>query len=962
MADALVERERELAEIGALIDAARSRSGGLLVIDGPAGIGKTRLLEEACRAASAAGMEVLHARGVALEDQFAFGVVRQLFEGVLATASVGERRELLSGAAGLAGALLGFAAVGEASRPAADVSFATLHGLYWLCFNLAARTPLLIAIDDAHWADGPSSRFMSFAAARLAGLRVVLVLALRAGEHGAAAGVLEGIRNDPGARVLRPAELGEHACVRLIKDAFGRAPSEDFARACFEATGGNPFYLRALIDGLRSDRVSPDTQGAELVGRQVPDAVVRSLFLRLIRLPAAAGAVSRALAVLGTDSELRNVVALAELEPSQAARAADLLAGAGILAPGRPLRFRHPIIEGAIYAELPVSERSRMHMNAARLLAETGAATERAASHVFVSEPSGNPWSVGVLRAAAAAALARGAPDSALSYLERAEREGPDADVRAALVAERGSVEFVLGEPAMFDHLREAIVVTSEPGARGRIAQRLANALLFADRAREGVSVLERALDDVGDTDPMLARAIEAELLAMASQHLSTRAVHARHLSRVRALELGDSPSDRLLLANLALWNSTEGERAGAVRGLAERALADGQLLEEVTADSQVFYIAAAALFQCDALQLCRYWLDQALVDARTRGSLIGFALASCWRSEVCYRLGELADAEADARAAIQAAGGDAWVLAPAALAFLAQALLERGELTEADRVLTGSQIPFGRDQPMTSNWLPFARAQLQIARGDLRLAVENLLCCGEWLDAWGVRNPALLDWRTPAAFAFARLGELDRARDLSGELLAQTESLEQPRSHAIALRTAGLVIGGADGIDSLREAVAMIASTPARLEHARTLIDLGAALRRLNHRKDAREPLRQGTELAQRCGATLLAQRGQTELIATGARPRQLAVSGADALTPSERRVAQLAREGLSSPQIAQQLFVTVNTVETHLRHTYQKLSIHSRAELPAALASPSPSHPTTVAAAQQEEAAAGT
>lgn len=222
-------------------------------------------------------------------------------------------------------------------------------------------------------------------------------------------------------------------------------------------------------------------------------------------------------------------------------------------------------------------------------------------------------------------------------------------------------------------------------------------------------------------------------------------------------------------------------------------------------------------------------------------------------------------------------------------------------------------------------------------------------------MDAWGVRNPAMLDWRTLAALAFAALGELDRARELSDELLTQTESLEQPCARAIALRTSGLLSGGADGIDSLCEAAAMIASTPARLEHARTLIELGAALRRRNHRKDAREPLRDGAALAQRCGATVLAERGRVELRATGARPRRLAVSGLDALTPSERRIAELAASGLSNPAIAQHLFVTVNTVEGHLRHVYQKLSIGSRQQLPTALRAAAPVSPAAAGARQK-------
>jgi DNA-binding CsgD family transcriptional regulator len=170
--------------------------------------------------------------------------------------------------------------------------------------------------------------------------------------------------------------------------------------------------------------------------------------------------------------------------------------------------------------------------------------------------------------------------------------------------------------------------------------------------------------------------------------------------------------------------------------------------------------------------------------------------------------------------------------------------------------------------------------------------------------------------------------------------LQAETLPTSENFGLGIGLRAVAIIAGGGDGVDLLREAVLTLEGTPARLEHARALVDLGAALRRLNRRKDAREPLREGTELAQRCGATVLAQRGQAELIATGARPRQTALTGVEALTPSERRVARLAADGLSTPQIAQRLFVTVNTVESHLRHAYLKLDIHSRKQLPHALA----------------------
>ena len=941
-AGGLVEREGELAAIGGLVDAALAGSGRLLVVDGAAGVGKTRLLEEASRAAGEAGMDVVRARGVALEDRFAFGVVRQLFERVLAAASAAARAELLSGAAGLAGGLLGFAAPDERPRPPAEVSFAMLHGLYWLCFNLAARKPLFIVVDDAHWADAPSLRFVSFLATRLEGLRVVLALALRSGEYGGAAEVLDAIRDDAGARLFRLAQLSERACRRLVSDAYRRAPAREFSRACFEVTGGNPFYLRALVDGLRADGIWPDAESAEMVRGQVPDAVVRSLVLRLSRLPTAASALARAVVVLGADTELRHAAELARLEPRDAAKAADLLAGAGILAPGRPLRFVHPLVEAALHDELPAGERDLMHSEAARLLAASGAGAERAAAHLLVSEPSGDRSSVDVLRAAATDAQARGAPESAVSYLQRARQERSRDDIE--VLWELGDAQMLCHLPAAVEPLEKALAMTSDPNEHARIAHDLAWALSLANRFEDAVRVLEATLEELGDTDCTVEQTIEAALLSLAGLQLSTRPAHRQLLAHVREQQLGNSLTERLLLAHVAWWSCMEGEPAEVVRELAERALAAGRLLAEVGSGSSAFFCVPNALLFSDSLELARYWLDQAMADAGARGSTGGFAITSSRRAELGYRVGELADAEADARAALAAGGGERGQLGPRVLATLTHVLIERGQLRDAVALLNQREIPFGLDQPATATYLPYAHGEFAAATGKWRAAADSFLRLGEWNLAWGERNPGLLDWRTGAALALAQLGEVERARELSGEVVELSRYLGQPRCLGIGLRAAGIIAGGAEGVDLLREAVATLEDTPARLEHARALVDLGAALRRQNHRKEARDPLRQGTELAQRCGATVLAQRGQAELIATGARPRRLAQSGVDALTPSERRIARLAAEGLSTPEIAQQLFVTVNTIETHLRHAYMKLDIHSREQLRGVLGAAEP------------------
>ena len=935
----MLERGGELAQIHELIDEANRGSGRVVLIEAPAGVGKTRLIGEACRAGEVAGMRVLRARGVALERTFAFGVVRQLFEGVLADASGEERRALLTGAASIGGALLGFTS-DEAPRPVADAMFAALHGLYWVCFNLAASRPLLIAIDDAHLADAPSLRFVSFLAARLDGLSAAMLVALRPGERQRGDGLLELIRNDPATKRLRPSELSEPACREFIGDLFEGTADPAFCRACFEATGGNPFYLQALVDGLRADGIRPTAGNAERVAAQVPDTVVRALMLRLSRLPRGASALARALAVLGPDADLRDAAELAGLEPRAAGRTADLLADARILAPERPLRFMHPIVEAAIYSDLGAGERSRMHLKSVRILAAAGAAGDRLASHLLAVEPGADPGTVEVLREAAGGAMARGAPESAVTFLTRALRERVKPEDGVRVLRELGMAEFLAGRHAGIEHLREALELTTDVMERAAIARDLGNAFTVVDRFTDTVAVIERALEELGTSDPVVTQALEAQLIGAAALHLSTRPTHREHLDRLDPERLGDSPTERELLANVALWRCSEGAPASVVQSIAERALAGGKLLSEVTSDSQIFYAAGHSLLYSEAFERARHWVDRALADARARGSLFGFALASASRAECDYCLGELAEAEADAQAAIQAGGSQHWVLAPMAVGAQVKAMVEQARFSEAEQMLARWDVPYGIDQPGMTNWLPFARGRLALAVGRPATARDCFLAVGEWMTAWGERNPGLLDWRTGAALALAQLGESERARELNDEVIGLGRRLGQPKTLGIGLWCAAGLTGGAEAVELLREAEPHLGHAAARLEQARALIDLGAALRRGNHRKDAREPLREGVELARVCGATALVERGHAELIASGARPRRTALSGADSLTPSERRVARLAADGLTTPEIAQQLFVTVNTVESHLRRTYLKLGIHAREELASALA----------------------
>jgi DNA-binding CsgD family transcriptional regulator len=367
---------------------------------------------------------------------------------------------------------------------------------------------------------------------------------------------------------------------------------------------------------------------------------------------------------------------------------------------------------------------------------------------------------------------------------------------------------------------------------------------------------------------------------------------------------------------------------------VAERAIAGGALLREEGSDSELFYLPIMTLYHGDFLDRSQYWLQQAIEDARTRGSVVGYAQASAALADVAYRRGALASAEAHARAAARVSLGDA-------LAVLINIQIERGLLDEANRLVECYPLTPPGDHLMLQPILA-AAARLKITQGQIREGADQLLACAGWLEAWGARNPGVVAWRSTAALALNQGVDRDRARELAVQEVALARALGQPRALGIALRALGLVERGTSAIDLLEQAITELERSPAQLEHARALIDYGAALRRAAHRADARKALRDGSDLAHRCGATALSERAHQELLATGARPRRPALTGRDALTPTEARVADMAARGLSTPEISQALFVTPGTVETHLWHAYRKLDIHTRGELPSALRQP--------------------
>ncbi len=515
MPEQLLEREADLAALRALIDATWHGSGRVTVIEGGAGIGKTRLLGEARGIAADMGLRVLSARAGQLEGEFAFGVVRQLFEPLLATASQEERADYLGGAAGLSAELFGDSGFGETSERR-DLSFAMLHGLYWLAANAALRRPTLLVVDDLHWADAPSLRWLAYLGRRLEGLPLMLAVGTRPPEQAEQTALLLEVLADPAAVLVKPGVLGLESVAILARDVFSEEPDADFCAACHTAAGGNPLYVRALLATLAAGGVRPTAESSAHVHDVGPEPVARAVSLRLARLPPEAAALARAIAVLDQGAELARAAVLAGLEHERAAAAAGALADAELVRLEPRLEFTHPVVRAAIYEATGALERASAHRQAADVLAAARVEPEQTASHLLVIPAAGDAFVCSTLREAARRALGRGAPDAAVTYLRRALGEPPVGEERGAVLLELGLAERRSDVLAAAEHLAEALSLADDPVQYGQVALHCGRALFYAARNGEAVDVLRQGAERLGAESPDLREQLEAELISTA--------------------------------------------------------------------------------------------------------------------------------------------------------------------------------------------------------------------------------------------------------------------------------------------------------------------------------------------------------------------------------------------------------------------------------------------------------------
>jgi len=915
--DRVVQRDDEVAALDAAMLAARTACGRVVVIEGPPGIGKSALLDFACERARGNEMGCLRARGDPLELWYAYGVVRQLLEPALSALTDDERVQVLHGVASdAAAALRGEPRPEVTNEPEAEA--ALHHGLYWIVVSLAERRPLLLAIDDAQWADARSLRWLSSLGRRLDGLSATLVVAAR----GDCDGVLEILSAAPEAVLLHPEPLNASSIAELMNERVG-PPDPAAVELAHVRTGGNPLLVRELLKALRGvvsvDRV------AEAGGRTIAQ-FVRA---QLDSLGPAALALALSVAVLGDGATLLEAANTADLEMDAAAQAASQLISSDILFDDSSLTFRHPLLRDVVLEGLAVPLTRAAHRRAAIVLHERGAPTERIAAQLLLGEGRGERWAVDVLRSAARDAGDRGSPEVAAKMLARALEEPPPEEMRAAILGELGAAELRAGWPQGSERLREAIRTHENRREKARLALVLGLELAGMQNEREAAAVLSKGLAHARGLDRDLEMRLTAHLAHAERYDLNGARASATRLERLASGLTGDTPTERLVLAmDAALRPPRDAAEAAASAGWIETAWSEDLVSLRAATGAVASYLYAGELERAAS------FADKLLSYTQRRSLAFGHARASSMVAMVALAAGRLADAEA---ALVGAVDVETYGAPRPTVALLVELLVETGRLGEAETVLSryGADGPLPRK--MLMNPMLLARARLHAALQRPAEALDDLFELGDRYAEWGLGGRPIPPWRGLAAVLLAITDEPERAGDLAGQQVELARRWGGDHALGVALRALGTVRRDAD---ILGEAVRLLGSTPFRLDYAHGLVELGALHRRKRRRAAATGPLQAGMDLAHSCGAAALAERSRTELVACGSRPRRLARSGREALTPSELRVARMAADGMSNREIAQALFITMPTVVTHLGHVYQKLDIAGRLQLARELA----------------------
>lgn len=892
--------------------------GWAVLLRGPVGIGKTSLMRAAL--GELAGDAQILTVKCQETGSGAYEAVRALFAPLGLTAEDCADHPLLDGSACLALPALTSDYGGEGAP--ADI-YSVMHGLYWLTASLAARRPVVLAVDDVQCCDEASLRWLGFLLRRADDLPVVLFMTLRSEVETERPDVLDEMADAANCLTVDVAPLPEEAVCDLLTAVLGTAPAPALVTRCIELTGGIPF----LVQTLAAELDEPSVAGTDA------EALVR---FHLNRLTPVRRAVARAIAVLETD-DLDIVATLAGTRPGPAGSAVDALCEAGLLRPDS-LGFRHDLIRQAVLADTPENELTGLRERAARLLNDSGSPAHQVAVQLMHLPEIPESWMVTALRSAARGAEQRGAPATAGQYLDCALRHDPD-DVGLLSAAARATAH---SDPrAALARLEHALSLATEPRTHCDLVLQYVITALGAHSSLRAFELVADALvlceTELGDTpaDRALRTRVEAMVLVSGLEEKSTvRRVGERFAGH--PLPAGETAEERLLLGMLCALGTLEGHPAADLVPAAELVLSVG----DVSLGGRGALGSSLALYLADEIKPVDAALTALIDHATRRGEAWTSAVAFTTRAKVHLWAGNILQTLSDAQFAYDLVCRDLDMLSAAGPnSTLAAALVYRGEARRAEELLDRIDRPRLDRFTLEYHTYLHIRARARAALGDLEGALDYLLTCGESLDRAGIGSPVLAPWWYDAAQVLARLGRPGEGLDLVARVAPAVHRWGTPRARGMLAHARGILTPGDPGIDELTEAASLLDGTPGRLEYARAEYELGRVLLDRHDSERARERLHRAIDIAVLCGDRLLVDQALPVLSAAGGRLRRSTESRTAALSGSERQVAEQAAGGATNRQIAEMLFLTQRTVEFHLTSVYRKLGISGRDELAAAL-----------------------
>jgi hypothetical protein len=816
---ALIERDEELALFRQVAAGAMAGHAAVVEIAGPPGLGRTSLVEAAVTHAKSAGLRVQRARGSPAEASLSGGVVSELLAG-LAPASAG-----------------GDLVPGEPSAPPAALG-QTVVAAAW-------QTPMMLALDDAHWSDEYSLRWLLALLRRASEAPLLIVFA--AGRWGQAR---EAMMADVRARavdagvdwhVLRPSRLSISGVRRLLAEAGQAEPEDGFVDAAMLKTGGLPALFRSVAEALRRGELVATAE-------QLPsfDACLRvDVFDWADEMTSELSrdelALLRAIVVCGDDLGWELVVSLARLRSGTGSRTVGMLRAQGALIGGTPPRLLCPFTRERVLAQMTRPEREELFARAAELGHRAAIGTSGLARLLLSAPTVGQPWAVDALREDAARADSAGQSETAARLLARALQEPVDEVSRARLLTELASVE-MLHAPEQSD-LRLAQVLDG-PGPQRIAPVRVHAADLLL--AKGNTELLQHAVTGAL-TSQDLSAADRAALEAL--YWLAVDGPHDAPPPARPPPPLPEQPSDPAQSAAVAWQLLVRGQDLARTRALARAALAVGAGHE---APLSPRIIASRILLLVDDMAAAEAGLDAVLVDARQRRARSAAALARLIRANFGIRNGHLDDACDDLERALALLPLQCWhpMAQPGVLAVQMTLYLEAGRLDRAEGLLA-AELPPGVESGLGWSQFLLAKGVFWLLAGEPGIAVEHLREAGRRMLARQWVNPALASWRSFAALAHRACGNTAEAERLVTEERALAERWGSPSALGDAYLAASMVLEGQAGWDSLSAAVEVLRDSPSRLRYAKALLQMAVMRREAGESGEAVRLATEAGELA---------------------------------------------------------------------------------------------------------------